>query len=151
MEILQFVRTAEVDPILLTDPIRAAGGVVSKPNSLLLHAMTETKYYALAKPAMHGREHVVIIRRTESGMVLHTMYYEDELHKANQPTRPKQDKYSQKEVELAKRLIETLASAFKLDQYHDTYRENVLKMIEQKQKGHKITPIRRHGSLRLWI
>ena len=70
------------------------------------------------------------------------MYYEDELHNANQPSLPKQDKYSQKEVELAKRLIDTLASPFKLDDYHDTYRENVLKMIEQKQKGHKITPIR---------
>src|SRR4051812_15818185 len=75
-------------------------------------------------------------------MVLHTMFYEDELHKANQPSLPKEDKYGQKEVELAKRVIDTLASPFKLDEYHDTYRENVLKMIDQKQKGHKVTPIR---------
>src|SRR4051794_3495721 len=143
MEILQFVRTTEVDPILFdksyyVQPEEA----VSKPYSLLLHAMSETKYYAVAKVAMHGREHVVIIRPAKSGMVLHTMFYEDELHKANQPSLPKEDKYSQKEVELAKRLIDTLASPFKLDEYHDTYRDNVLKMIEQKQKGHKVTPIR---------
>ena len=142
-EILQFVRTAEVDPILFDKSYYVQPEEpVSKPYSLLLHAMTETKYYAVAKVAMHGREHVVIIRPTGSGMVLHTMYYEDELHKANQPSLPKQDKYNQKEVELAKRLIDTLASPFKLDYYHDTYRENVLKMIEQKQKGHKLTPIR---------
>src|SRR3954447_19842248 len=89
-----------------------------------------------------GREHVVIIRPTREGMVLHTMYYEDELHKANQPSLPKEEKYTQKEIELAKRLIDTLASPFKLDEYHDTYRENVLKMIDQKQKGHEVTPIR---------
>jgi DNA end-binding protein Ku len=75
-------------------------------------------------------------------MALHTMFYEDELHKANQPSLPKEDKFSQKEVELAKRLVDTLPSLFKLDEYHDTYPDNVLKMIEQRQKGNKVTPIR---------
>src|SRR3954451_2368030 len=143
MEILQFVRANEVDPILFDKSYYVQPDeTVSKPYSLLLRAMGDTKYYAVAKLAMHGREHVVIIRPTRNGMVLHTMYYEDELHKANQPSLPKEEKYTQKEIELAKRLIDTLASPFKLDEYHDTYRDNVLKMIEQKQKGHKVTPIR---------
>src|SRR4051794_20993019 len=143
MEILQFVRANEVDPILFDKSYYVESDeAVSKPYALLLHAMTETKYYAVAKVAMHGREHVVIIRPTGEGMVLHTMYYEDELHKGNQPSLPKEEKYSQKEVELAKRLIDTLAGPFHLSEYHDTYRENVQKMIEQKMKAQKVTPIR---------
>ena len=143
MEILQFVRASDVDPILFDKSYYVESDeAISKPYALLLHAMTETKYYAVAKVAMHGREHVVIIRPTAAGMVLHTMYYEDELHKANQPELPKNEKYNQKEVELAKRLIDTLASPFKLAEYHDTYRDNVMKMIEAKQKGQKVTPIR---------
>jgi len=143
MEILQFVRGTEVDPILFDKSYYVeSDDAVHKPYALLLHAMNETKQYAVAKVAMHGREHVVIIRPTRDGMVLHTMYYEDELHKANQPARPGEEKYSPKETELAKRLIETLTSPFRLDEFHDTYRENILKMIEQKQKGHKVTPIR---------
>ncbi len=143
MEILQFVRANEVDPILFDKSYYVEPDeTVSKPYALLLRAMGDTKYYAVAKLAMHGREHVVIIRPTRNGMVLHTMYYEDELHQANQPQVPSEDKYRDKEIELAKRLIDTLASPFKLDEYHDTYRENVLRMIEQKQKGHKVTPIR---------
>jgi hypothetical protein len=68
-----------------------------------------------------GREHVVIIRPTSNGMVLHTMYYEDELHKANQPALPKEERYSQKEIDLARRLIDridALASPFNLGEYH---------------------------------
>ena len=57
MEILQFVRTAEVDPILFDKSYYVQPEEpVSKPYSLLLHAMTETKYYGVAKVAMHGRD-----------------------------------------------------------------------------------------------
>ena len=62
---------------------------VSKPYALFLAALTETKSDAIAKIAMHNREHVVIIRPAEGGLVLHTLYYADELHKANQGEVPK--------------------------------------------------------------
>src|SRR5436305_287468 len=72
MEILQFVRRNEVDPILFDKSYYVQpDDVVSKPYSLLLRAMGDTKYYAVAKLALHGREHVVIIRPTHDGMVLH--------------------------------------------------------------------------------
>jgi DNA end-binding protein Ku len=143
MEILQFVETSEVDPIVFDKSYYAQPDeAVSKPYSLLLHAMRETKQYAIAKVAMHNREHVVIIRPSSTGMVIHTMYYEHELHTSNQPSLPKQERYSAKEIELAKRLIETLSAPFKLEEYHDSYRENVMKLIEQKRKGEKVTPIR---------
>ena len=78
MEIVQFVKRDDVDPIFLEKsyyvvPEEAA----RKPYALLLAAMNDTKYYAVAKVAMHGREHVVIIRPTDEGMVAHTMYFVD--------------------------------------------------------------------------
>src|SRR5579884_1924456 len=143
MEILQFVRMDEIDPIFFEKSYYVGPEEsVSRPYSLLLAAMKETKYDALAKVAMHGREHIVILRPAEKSIVLHTMYFVDELHKANEVPAPKQAKFDKKELDLAKKLIDTLAGAFRPEQYHDEYKQNVEKLIEAKRKGHKVTPIR---------
>ena len=75
-----------------------------------------------AKIAMHNREHVVIIRAAEGGLVLHTLYYADELHKANKAEAPKAA-FSAKELELAKSLVGHMLAPFKPGAFHDTYRE----------------------------
>ncbi len=143
MEILQFVRMDEVDPIYLeTSYYVAPEEAVSRPYTLLREAMKETQYDAVAKVSMHGREHIVILRPSEQGIVLHTMYFADELHKDNEVTVPAPAKFDKKEVELAKKLIETLASPFQPGQYHDEYKQNVEQLIEKKRKGQKVTPIR---------
>ncbi len=143
MEILQFVRMSEVDPVFLeTSYYVAPEQAVSRPYSLLLEAMKETEYDALAKVSMHGREHIVILRPAQHGIVLHTMYFVDELHKANEVTVPAAGKFDKKEIDLAKKLIETLASPFKPERYHDEYKQNVEELIQKKRKGQKVTPIR---------
>ncbi len=143
MEILQFVKLEEVDPIFLeTSYYVAPEEAVSKPYSLLLQAMKETKYDALAKVSMHGREHIVILRPREHGIVLHTMYFVSELHKSNEVAVPVPPKFEKKEIELAKKLIETLAGKFAPEDYQDEYKKNVERLIEQKRNGKKVTPIR---------
>ena len=143
MEILQFVRWEEVDPIFFeTSYYVAPEEAVSKPYVLLLEAMKETRYDALAKVAMHGREHVVILRPREHGMMLHTMYFVEELHQSNEVATPSAEKFAKKELDLAKKLIETLAGAFRPEDYHDEYKQNVVRLIDAKRKGKKVTPIR---------
>lgn len=143
MQIVQFVRMEEIDPIFLkTSYYVAPEEALSRPYSLLLEAMKETKYDAVAKVAMHGREHVVVLRPAEHGIVLHTMYFVDELHKGNEVDVPKPAKFDKREVDLAKKLIETLAEPFKPEQFHDEYKEKVAELIKKKRKGQKITPIR---------
>jgi DNA end-binding protein Ku len=151
MEIQQFVQAAEVDPIFFEKSYyMLPEEKIGKPYFLLLTAMKQTGYYAVAKVTMHGREHVVIIRpgQTEngkSGMILHTMYFVDELNSANaamENAEKHEAKPAAKEMELAKRLIDSLASPFKPEQYHDQYRENVERMLEQKQNGRRIAAVK---------
>lgn len=142
MEILQFVRMEEIDPIFLeTSYYVAPEEAVSKPYGLLLEAMKDTKYDALAKVAMHGREHIVVLRPSERTIVLHTMYFVDEIHKQNEVPVPA-EKFAKKEVDLARKLIETLAAPFEPQKFHDEYKRNVEELIEKKRKGQKITPIK---------
>ena len=143
MEILQFTRIDEVDPIFLeTSYYVAPEEAVSRPYALLLEAMKQTDYDAIAKVAMHGREHIVVLRPTNTGIVLHTMYFPDELHKSNEVKLPKPQKIEKKELDLANKLIETLAAPFKPEQFHDEYKKNVEALIERKRAGKKVVPIK---------
>ncbi|MFL6415338.1 MAG: Ku protein [Bryobacteraceae bacterium] len=142
MEILQFVRIEDVDPIFLEKSYYVAPEeAVSRPYSLLLEAMKQTGYDAIAKVAMHGREHVVVLRPTQEGIVLHTMYFMDELHREKEWGGASEKKFEKREMDMAKKLIETLAGPFQPEQYHDEYRQNVERLIEAKRKGKKVTPI----------
>jgi DNA end-binding protein Ku len=141
MEVLQFVGGGDVDPIYFESSYYVAPEEkVSKPYALFMAALKETKRDAVAKVAMHNREHVVLIRPAEDGLVLHTLYYEDELHKSHQGEAPKA-KFTAKELEMAKSLVGHLTAPFKPEQFHDTYRENVERLIAEKQKGEKITTV----------
>jgi len=142
MEVLQFVASDDVDPLLFESSYYVAPEEkVGKPYALFMAALQETKRAAIAKLAMHNREHVVLIRPAEGGLVLHTLYYEDELHKGNKAEAPK-TKFSGKELDMAKSLVQHLSAKFKLGEFKDRYRENVERLIEEKMKGEKITTIK---------
>lgn len=142
MEILQFVAKDEVDPIYFESSYYiAAEEKTAKPYVLFMAALADSGQDAIAKVAMHNREHVVLIRPSNGGLLLHTLYYADELHKANRAETPKA-KYTAAELKLAKTLIDQLAAPFKPDQFEDTYRSNVERLIEQKRKGQKITEVK---------
>jgi DNA end-binding protein Ku len=141
MDILQFVASDEVDPVFFESSYYiAAESDTAKPYVLFMAALADTKQDAIAKIAMHNREHIVLIRPSGGGLMLHTLYYPDELHKANKSETPKA-KYTAKELELAKSLVGHLTASFKPEQFKDTYRENVERLIKQKQKGQKITTV----------
>jgi DNA end-binding protein Ku len=140
MDIIQFVRNEEVDPIYFERSYYVAPeNDVSKPYALFLKALKETKYDAIAKLSMHGREHVVSIRPSDDGLVLHTLFYPDELNAANKVSVPAKANATRKEMDLAVQLIRQLAGSFKPGEFHDTYRENVRKLIEQKKNGQTVS------------
>ena len=141
MDILQFVASDEIDPIFFESSYYVASEEgTAKPYVLFMAALSDTKQDAIAKIAMHNREHIVLIRPSNGGLILHTLYYPDELNKANRSESPKA-KYNSKELEMAKSLVKHLTAAFKPDQFHDAYRENVERLLRQKKKGQEITTV----------
>ncbi len=142
MEILQFVKAAEVDPVYLEKSYYVSPEPAgAKPYALLQKAMSDSGYDAIAKVAMHAREHIVIIRPQDEALILHTMYFKSELHEANKTKSVPHATFTAKEMDLARRLIDTLASPFKPELYKDEYRENIERLIDQKRKGREITEL----------
>jgi DNA end-binding protein Ku len=138
MEILEFVKSDQVDPIYLESSYYVApdeGG--EKPYALLFQALRESKYYALAKVAMHNREHIIVLRPGAKGILSHTMYYNDEIRHVEE-FRTDTSLVKDKELDMAKMLISSLEAEFEPQKYHDTYRENLQKMIEAKVEGKKV-------------
>src|SRR5579884_4062524 len=80
MEILEFVKAAEVDPIFFeTSYYMAPDEAGERPYALLFEALRQSGRVGVAKIAMHNREHIVILRPGQNGALLHTMYYSHEI------------------------------------------------------------------------
>src|SRR5579871_4852704 len=138
MEIQEFVKADDVDPVYLESSYYMApdeGG--EKPYALLFEAMRQSHYYAVAKIAMHNREHVIILRPGNKGILLHTMYYVDEIRQVDE-FRTNTDLVKPNELAMANMLIDTLKAEFEPEKYHDTYRDNLMQMIEAKKEGQKV-------------
>jgi DNA end-binding protein Ku len=89
---------------------------------------------------MRGKEHLVLLRPFEKGLMLHTLYYEDEVRPAEDVDQAGNEAAKEAELALAKRLIDELTEKkFEPSKYHDNYRERVLEVAQQKIAGQEIT------------
>jgi DNA end-binding protein Ku len=139
MEILEFVKLEEVDPLYFDASYYVTPeDAGKKAYNLLLMAMDESGYGAIAKLTMHQREHIVVIRPRAKGLTLHTLFYADEVRQVAEYGHTDKIEVKDTEKKLALQLIESLATHFNPEQFHDTYRQSLRAMIEAKRKGEHV-------------
>jgi len=147
MEILEFVKTSEVDPVYFESSYymmpEEAG---RRPYALLTKALEESEYVAIAKITMHNREYTVFLRPHEGGMMLHTMYYAEEVKKVEGFGAPDVE-LKEAEIKVAHQLIEALADEWDPEKYKDSFQENLKKMIETKIEGGEVTEVEKPKKL----
>lgn len=138
MEVLEFVQSADVDPIYFESSYYLAPDEAGeKPYALLFEALRKTGCVGVAKIAMHNREHIVILRPGPHGILLHTMYYRDEIRQVEE-FRTDTSLVKEKELDLAMTLVKSLEGAFEPEKYKDDYRENLKAMIKAKVEGREV-------------
>src|SRR6266571_593086 len=147
MEILEFVKASEVDPVYFESSYyllpEEAG---RRPYALLTKALEESEYVAIAKLTMHNREYTVFLRPHEGGMMLHTMYYEEEVRKVEGFGAPDVE-LKESEVKVAHQLIEALAADWEPEKYKDDFQENLKNLIQTKLEGGKIAEVEKPKKL----
>jgi DNA end-binding protein Ku len=143
MEILEFVRLDEIDPLYYESSYYVTPEDEGrKAYQLLLDAMEDSGYAAVAKITMHQREHIVVIRPRENGMTLHTMFYNNEIREvAEYGKRTPAAEPKEAEKKLATQLIESLAAKFEPEKYKDQYQESMQAMIAAKQAGQEVAEV----------
>jgi DNA end-binding protein Ku len=141
IEIEGFVSLAEIDPIFYDHPYYLApaeGGV--KPYRLLVEAMRETQRVGIARFVLRSKEQVVALRPLGEVLAMSTMVYADEIVDPTQLDGVAAEvETTERELAIAKQLIETLSEPFEPGRYHDRYREAVLALIERKAAGEELT------------
>jgi DNA end-binding protein Ku len=141
MEILEFVKAGEVDPIYFESSYYLAPEEAGRrPYALLVRALVETNYLAIAKLTMHNREYTVILRPYKDGLALHTMFYSDEVRAMPEIGAPSVE-LKDAEVKVAHQLIQALAGKFQPQKFHDTFADNLKKMIQAKLEGREVTAV----------
>src|SRR5580765_6815162 len=147
MEILEFVKSGDVDPVYFESSYymlpEEAG---RRPYALLTKALEESEFVAIAKLTMHNREYPVFLRPHEGGLMLHTMYYAEEVRKVEGFGAPDVE-LKEAEVKVAHQLIEALAADWDPEKYKDTFQENLKKLIEAKLEGGEVAAVERPKKL----
>ena len=142
IEIEDFVELSQIDPIFYDHPYYLAPGPGgAKPYRLLLEAMAESERVAIARVVIRSKEQLVAIRAMGDVLEMATMLFADEIASPDQLDElpdPNEVKTTKREVDIAKQLIDSLAGEFEPDKYRDTYREDVLALIERKAAGKEI-------------
>lgn len=147
MEILEFVKATDVDPVYFESSYYMVPEEAGRrPYALLTKALEESDYVAIAKLTMHNREYTVFLRPTQGGLMLHTMYYEEEVRKVEGFGAPDVE-LKEAEVKVAHQLIEALAADWEPEKYHDSFQDNVKKLIETKLEGGKIAEVEKPKKL----
>jgi DNA end-binding protein Ku len=143
IDIEEFVDLAEIDPIFFVSAYYLAPGKgAEKSYALLARAMEEQGRVALARFVMRTKQYLASVRAKEGMLLLSTMVYADEVVPPEQ--LPELDdidrvKVNDKEVAMAAQLIDSLSADFEPERFRDTYRDQVLDLIERKAGGEEIT------------
>ena len=140
MEVREFVRAAEVDPVYLDASyyvVPELGG--EKPYTLLFETLRRSGYVSLAQWTAHNREHLVVLRPGRLGLVVHTLFYSDEVRAMDEFHTDTQH-ISAQELELAHLLVNALAAPFEPAKYRDAYRAQLQALIDAKIRGEQLKP-----------
>jgi DNA end-binding protein Ku len=108
-----------------------------RPYTLLFQAMQHRGAVALAQWTANNREHLVLLRPGRYGLLLHTLYYHDEV-RAGEEFHTDASPIQARELELATLLIDSLAASFEPAKYRDRYRENLRELIDAKIRGQEV-------------
>jgi len=134
MEIVQFVKLDEVDPLFFqTSYFSVAEEPGRRAYSLIRRGMEHLNVGAIAKITLHQREQVVMIRPYEKGLVLHTFYYPEEIRAVAEFENQPEANVQKAEIELAEQFMKQLTAEFHPDQFKDEYEARVEQLIESKQ------------------
>jgi DNA end-binding protein Ku len=132
LDIAEFVRLEEIDPVFFeTSYYVAPDRSGEKPYALLFQALVETGYAAIGSLAMHGREHATVIRPGRRGLILHTLFYSNEV-RADEEYQGDPALVSAKELELAKLFVRALAAHYEPAKLKDKFEERLRELIESR-------------------
>ncbi|HZR11699.1 MAG TPA: Ku protein [Acidimicrobiia bacterium] len=141
IDIEDFVDLTDIDPIYYerTYYVGPANDAAARTYRLLVDAMADTGKAAIGRFVMRTKEYLAALRADGGLLVLETLFFADEIRDARDAVGAvKRAKVGDRELRIARQLIDSMATEWDPTRYADTYRERVLDLIERKAKGEEI-------------
>jgi DNA end-binding protein Ku len=142
IEISDFVDLGEIDPVHFRQTYYLAprGKGADRAYALLRQAMDETGKIGIATMVLRDKEHLVAVRPGNDVLILETMYFADEIRSPSEEleTLPKDASFGGRELEVAKRLVDSLTVPWEPGDYQNTYRSRVEELIDRKREGESV-------------
>jgi DNA end-binding protein Ku len=140
IEILDFTDEKEVDPIYYDQPyyLEPQKGA-DKAYLLLREALKQSKKVAVCRYVIRQHEHIGIVKPHENLLILNQLRYATQIVSPKNLELPAKVELSKKELQVALQLIDQLTKDFDVEDYADTYTEEVKQVIAKKAKGQKIS------------
>jgi DNA end-binding protein Ku len=136
LEIVAFTNLDEIDPIFFDSSYFCiAEDSGKKAYQLLTKALEDTGTVGIGTLLMHQRDYTVFLRPYQHGLLLHTMYFANEIRQLPEYGVFEPANLKPQEVKLTEQLIESLSEPFKPKQYHNEFQEKLKQLIEAKQHG----------------
>jgi len=143
IDIEDFVKLDEIDPVYFEKSyyLAPASPAAVRPYVLLRRALEDAGRVGIGRFVLRTRPHLVAIRATRGVLGLETLFFGDEVREPSAVV-PGIDglEVSERELDLAERLIETLETTWTPDAYADTYRQDLLRMLSEKAPARRATP-----------
>ena len=142
IEISDFVDLDQIDPVHFRQTYYLAprGKGADRAYALLRQAMHETGKVGIATMILRDKEHLVAVRPGADVLILETMYFADEIRSPREEldTLPEEATFQGRELDVAKKLVESLTVEWSPEEYHNTYRDRVAELIDRKREGRAI-------------
>ena len=139
LEVLAFTRLNQIDPIFFDASYFCVPEETGKkPYQLLVKALEDTQSIGLGRLTMHQRDYTVFLRAYHHGLLLHTMYFANEIRRVPEFGALETVNLKPQEVKLAEQLISTMLQPFKPAQYHDEFQDRLRKLVEAKRRGQTV-------------
>jgi DNA end-binding protein Ku len=139
IEIEEFVDLADIDPVFYDSPYFVAPVKgAEKPYALLVRAMEDQHKVAIARFVMRTKQYLAALRPKDGALLISTMVYADELiprSELGELEAAAEVDVSDRELAMARQLIDSLSADFDPTRHRDEYREKVLDLIERKAAG----------------
>jgi DNA end-binding protein Ku len=139
VDILDFVDADAIDDRFFETPyylVPATGG--AHAYALLREALRESGRVGIAKFILREAQHLAALEVIGDAIVLTVMRFADELVDVSQFDLPADKDIRKPELDMAKALVNSLAAEWDPAKYTDTYRENLMRIIQAKAKGKRI-------------
>lgn len=141
IDIVEFVDESEIDPKLLEKPFYLEPTTQArKAYALLREALRKTAKVAVGRFVLRNREHLVVLRSEDQLIVLEQMRFAGEIRKPEGLDLPAREEASERELDMAIKLIDQLTEPFRPEQFHDTYKEELDRVIAEKARGRTSAP-----------